>query len=83
MVQNLFRHAEKLGLPVTFHIGPQIGGCYGLYDEPGLPQLERTLQKYPGLYFLGHSQPFWAEISQLETPADRYGYPGYPVKKEV
>ncbi|MCM8758718.1 MAG: amidohydrolase family protein, partial [Candidatus Omnitrophica bacterium] len=82
MVQNLFKHAEKLGLPVTFHIGPQVGGCYGLYDEPGLPQLERTLQKYPGLYFLGHSQPFWAEISQLETPADRYGYPRYPVKKE-
>ncbi|MFQ6095950.1 MAG: amidohydrolase family protein, partial [Candidatus Bathyarchaeia archaeon] len=31
---------------------------------------------------LAHSQPFWAEIGQLETPADRYGYPKYPVKKE-
>ncbi len=82
LVQNLFRHAEKTGLVVTFHIAPQPGGCYGLYDEPGLPQLEMTLQRFPDLYFLGHSQPFWAEISQLETPADRYGYPKYPVKKE-
>ncbi|MCM8788571.1 MAG: amidohydrolase family protein [Candidatus Omnitrophica bacterium] len=82
MVQNLFRHAEKLGLPVTFHVAPQIGGCYGLYDEPGLPQLEWTLKNFSNLYFFGHSQPFWAEIGQLETPADRYGYPKYPIKKE-
>jgi len=82
LVQNLFRHAEKVGLPVTFHIAAQIGGAYGLYDDPGLPQLERTLQRFPNLCFLGHSQPFWAEMAQLETPADRYRYPSYPVKKE-
>ncbi|MCX7706205.1 MAG: amidohydrolase family protein [bacterium] len=82
MVQNLFKHAEKIGLPVIFHIAPQIGNFYGLYDDPGLPQLERTLQRFPSLYFLGHSQPFWAEIAHLETPADRYGYPKYPVRKE-
>lgn len=82
MVQNLFKHAENVRLPITFHIAPQIGGIYGLYDEPGLPQLERTLAKFPNLKFFGHSQPFWAEIASLETPADRYGYPDYPVKKE-
>lgn len=82
MVQNLFKHAEKVGLPITFHIAPQIGGIYGLYDDPGLPQLERTLAKFPNLKFLGHSQPFWAEIAELETPADRYIYPKYPVRKE-
>jgi len=82
LVQNLFRCAEKVGLPVIFHIAPQIGGTYGIYDDPGLPQLERTLQMFPNLFFLGHSQPFWAEISILETPADRYGYPNYPVEKE-
>ncbi|MCM8757349.1 MAG: amidohydrolase family protein [Candidatus Omnitrophica bacterium] len=82
LVQNLFRHVEEVGLPLTFHIAPQIGGCYGLYDDPGLPQVERCLQNFPQLVFLGHSQPFWAEISRLETPADRYGYPKYPVREE-
>ncbi len=82
MVQNLFRHAEKVNLPVTFHIAPKIGGTYGLYDDQGLPQLEKSLQNFPDLFFLGHSQPFWAEIGILETPADRCGYSKYPVKKE-
>ena len=82
MVQNLFRHVQKVGLPLTFHIAPQIRGTYGLYDDPGLPQLERCLQLFPKLKFLGHSPTFWAEIGRLETPADRYGYPKYPVKEE-
>ena len=82
LVQNLFRHVQDVGLPLTFHIAPQIGGAYGLYDDPGLPQLERSLQLFPKLKFLGHSQPFWAEIGRLETPADRYGYPKYPVREE-
>lgn len=79
MVENLFKHCEALGLPVTFHIGPSIGGCYGLYDEPGLPLLEGALAKFPGLTFLGHSQPFWAEIAPLENEVDRCGYPKGPV----
>lgn len=82
LIQNLFRHTEAVGLPLTFHIAPQIGGAYGLYDDPGLPQLERSLQHFPNLCFLGHSQAFWAEIGTLETPADRYGYPRYPVQEE-
>ena len=82
LVQNLFRHVQDVGLPLTFHIAPQIGGVYGLYDDPGLPQLERSLRLFPKLIFLGHSQPFWAEIGRLETPADRYGYPDYPVREE-
>ena len=82
LVQNLFKHVQDAGFPLTFHVAPQIGGAYGLYDDPGLPQLERSLQLFPKLRFLGHSQPFWAEIGQLETPADRYEYPNYPVKME-
>jgi hypothetical protein len=82
MVQNLFKHTEKVGLPLTFHISPTIGGRYGLYDEPGLPQLEMSLQSYSKLVFLGHSQAFWAEIGRLETPADRCGYPAYPISEE-
>ena len=81
-VVNLFKHAQACGMLVTFHISPQLGGSYGLYDEPGLPQLERCLQLFPRLRFLGHSQPFWAEIAELQTPADRYGYPSYPVVEE-
>jgi len=82
MVQNLFRHAQAVGLPLTFHMAPRMGGAYGLYDDPGLPQLERSLQLWPGLKFLAHSPTFWAEMAPLETPADRYGYPKYPVKEE-
>jgi len=77
-VETLFCACEKYGMPLTFHIAPQIGGCYGLYDEPGLPLLEKALQKFPGLTFLGHSQPFWAEIGAVD-PAERNSYPSGPV----
>jgi len=82
MVENLFKHCEAVGLPVTFHIGPDIGGCYGLYDEPGLPRLEKMLAKFGGLTFLGHSQPFWAEMTPLEDEGSRRGYPKGPVCEE-
>jgi predicted TIM-barrel fold metal-dependent hydrolase len=82
LVQNLFRHAEENELPVTFHISPEIGNNYGLFDNPGLPQLEECLKRFPKLKFFGHSQAFWAEIAELEKVHDRCGYPSYPVKKE-
>lgn len=82
LVQNLFHHVEAVGFPLLFHIAPQIGGTYGLYDEPGMPQLEASLQRFPQLIFLGHSQPFWAEIAKLQDPKDRYAYPKYPVEEE-
>ena len=82
MVENLFKHCQALGLPLTFHIGPAIGGCYGLYDDPGLPLLEQALRKFPALAFLGHSQPFWSEIAVLKNPQSRGGYPDGPVSEE-
>jgi len=82
LVQNLFRHAQDVGLPLTFDISTRIGGAYGLYDDPGLPQLEQSLKRFPRLAILGHGPPFWAEIARLETPADRAGYPSYPVREE-
>jgi predicted TIM-barrel fold metal-dependent hydrolase len=82
MVQNLFKHAQDVGLPLTFHIAPHVGGYYGLYDDPGLPQLETSLKRFPELKFLGHSQPFWAEIARLDTPGSRAGYPKGPVSEE-
>jgi len=71
MVQNLFKHAQEVGLPVTFDGSDQVGGDFGLYDDPGLPQLEHTLQRFPKLIILGHGPVFWAEIGRLETPAER------------
>ena len=82
LMLNLFKHAERVGLPLTFHLAPAIGGRYGIYDDPGLPQLEAVLRSYPKLVFLGHSQTFWAEIGRLRTPGDRWGYPSYPVDEE-
>jgi len=72
-VQNLFHHLKEAGMPITFHVAPQIGGCYGLYDDPGLPQLERSLADFPSLKFFGHSQPFWAEMAPLEKTEGRAG----------
>jgi len=74
-VLNLFDVCERLGLPVLFHIGPKIGGCYGLVDEIKLPRLEKVLKLFPDLTFIGHSQPFWAEISGDLKPEERNGYP--------
>jgi len=80
--QNLFKHVQDVGLPLTFDISDRIGGDYGFYDDPGLPQLERTLRRFPKLAILGHGPAYWAEIAQLDTPADRGGYPRYPLKEE-
>lgn len=93
MVQNLFKCAEAVGLPVTTDGSDQIGNDFGLYDDPGLPQLEHTLQKFPNLKFLGHGPLFWSEIARLETPGERnfvYGprhgqvgrLPQGPIKEE-
>lgn len=82
-VQNLFKHAEEVGLPLTFHLAStDKGGFYGLVDEPGLPGLELSLSRFSNLKFFGHSQTFWAEIAPLETVGDRNGYPNYPIKVE-
>ena len=69
---ELFAAAEKLGLPVTCHMSPEVGFSYGVVDEPGLPLLERALGKYPGLKFLGHSQTFWIEMSG-DAPTHKEG----------
>ena len=81
-VWNIFRQFEKAGLPVIFDDTVRVGRSYGLVDAPGLPQLEETLRTFPGLVLFGHGPAFWSEIGVLETPADRGGYPRYPVRAE-
>jgi len=71
MVQNLFKCAEEAGLSVTIDGSDQLTGDFGLYDDPGLPQLEHTLQRFPNLIIFGHGPVFWAEIGKLDTPGSR------------
>ncbi len=82
MVRNLFKHVEDVGLPLTFDSATRIGGTYGLYDDVGLPQLERSLQDFPKLMIFGHGPPFWAEMDRLAMPDDRAAYPEHPVTEE-
>ena len=71
-LQELFAAAEKLELPVTIHMSPEVGYSYGVVDDPGLPLLEEVLRKYPRLKLLGHSQTFWIEMS-ADAPKDKEG----------
>ena len=76
MIQEIFRCAEILEMPVTFHMSPEPGYSYGICDRAGLPLLEESLRRYPGLKFFGHSQVFWLEISAdcpKESNAQRSG----------
>lgn len=71
LVQNLFACAEKAGMPVTTDGSDVKFGDFGLYDDPGLPQMEHSLQRFPNLTFFGHGPVFWSEIAKLDTPANR------------
>ncbi len=79
-MDNLFGHCEKAGLPLTIHIAPAPSGYYGIVDDMGLPRLEKMLKKHPDLIVLGHSQPFWAEISECHEEI-RNTYPTGKVKE--
>ncbi|MBM4085215.1 MAG: hypothetical protein FJ272_10535 [Planctomycetes bacterium] len=78
-VVNLFNHAEKCGMPVTFHVAHRDGNTYGLIDELGLPRFEKQVQLHPNLVFLCHSQTFWSHISADVNAQNWAGYPKGPV----
>ncbi|MCQ2432923.1 MAG: amidohydrolase [Clostridia bacterium] len=69
-------------MPVIIHIAHRIGSCYGVYDELGLPRIERMLKKYPKLKVVGHSQCFWSEIDGNVTEETRMQYPKTKITKE-
>lgn len=70
-MQNFFEAVQEAGLPMTIHLAPRKDDFYGIIDDPGLPGLEETLARFPGLKILGHSPGFWSEIAPLETPFAR------------
>lgn len=74
MVQNLFRAAESIGLPVVYDGSAQRNGDFGLYDDPGLPKLEYMLLAFPKLKIFGHGPVFWHEIGKLSTVGARAAY---------
>ena len=82
LVQNLFKHVEDVEFPLIFHLSTIQGGTYGLIDDPGLPQLEQSLQRFPRLRILGHATAFWAELGTLRKLEDREGCPDYPIDEE-
>ena len=78
-VDNLFSACEKCDMPVILHLTHRMTRGYGLYDDFGLPRLERALQKHPNLKIFGHSQMFWAAISGDLKEEERGGSPTGPV----
>ena len=80
-MENLFSHCVKCGMPVLIHISPRPEYNYGIVDDIGLPRIEKELKKFPDLKLIGHSQPFWAEMSSDVTEALRNDYPKGKVKE--
>ncbi len=84
LMLRLLEACEIVGFPVTLHtMSPDFATTgfeyYGALDEIGLPGLEKVLQKFPNLKFLGHSMAFWSEISADVTPGKKNIYPEGPV----
>lgn len=81
-MEEIMGACEDLELPILFHISPEPENQYGIIDEPGLFLLEEALKKFPRLMMIGHSQPFWYEISKnrTENEKERQGYPEGPVE---
>lgn len=78
-VDNLFSACEKCDMPVILHLTHRMTRGYGLYDDFGLPRLEKVLQNHPNLKVFGHSQMFWAAISGDLKEEERGGSPTGPV----
>lgn len=74
-LENLFTACEICDMPITIHIAPKANVDYGIYDDVGLPRIEKVLANHPKLKLIGHSQAFWAEISGDLKPEERGIYP--------
>ncbi len=83
-VLNFFHQVEEVGLPLTFDISTTLNGHgnYGLYDDPGLPQLEFCLRLFPRLKIICHGPAFWSELGVLAPGARREEYQRTPIEGE-
>jgi predicted TIM-barrel fold metal-dependent hydrolase len=81
-VISLFRQCGDLDLPVLFHCTGPGRGVYGLYDEVGLPRLQRLLQAVPDTTVIGHAPGFWAEIEGDISAEKKFIYPTGPIQRE-
>ena len=75
LMDNLLMYVNKYKLPFIFHMTHNEFNDYGMRDDEQLNGLERALQKWKNITFLGHSSDFWAEISGDEH------HTGYPEGK--
>ena len=85
--ERIFRFleiAQTLRLPLLFHMSPELGVYYGVYDAEGLPLLEKVLKSFPNLPVIAHSQPFWYEMTPVSSaaPAERNQYPQGKIRQE-
>jgi uncharacterized protein len=81
-VINLFRQCGEWNMPVLFHCTGPGQGVYGLFDETGLPGLEKLLKSIPNTTVIGHAPGFWSEISGNISLENKFVYAQGPVKKE-
>ncbi len=78
-ILNLFAACQACDMPAIIHISHTREKGYGIYDDLGLPRIEKLLAAFPGLKLIGHSTVFWTEISGDVTEATRAQYPNTPV----
>lgn len=81
-LQNLFHHCENASFPLLFDLSAMKNQAYGIYDDPGLPQLRTCLEKFPNLVFIGHGPAFWSELGTLREGEDRLSYLKTPIEAE-
>ena len=82
LYDNYWRQAAEFDLPVLVHISPWLKGQYGVFDEMGYTGFDRMLSKHKNLKIIGHSMPWWSEISADLRFEDRNGYPIGKIKEE-
>ena len=80
LMNNMLMYINKYKLPFIFHMTHREFGDYGIRDNENLDGLENALIKWKDITFLGHSQAFWAEISNDDfhggSPKDQPVVPG-------
>ncbi len=77
LMDNMLMYVNKYKLPFIFHMTHKEFCDYGIRDDENLNGLERALQKWKDITFLGHSGDFWVEISGDDM------HTGYPEGKPV